>query len=81
MDAGVVFQFGVVVGARGVGDVVRVELVDDGLRLRDVHAGPGAGAVAMDQRGQCADRRDPADHVVGKDGRGVVEPVSGAGVV
>ncbi len=35
----------------------------------------------MDQRGQRADRGDPSDHVIGKDGRGVVEPVPGAGVV
>ena len=39
VEAGVVNQFGVVVGPYRVGDVVGVELVDDGLGLRDVHAG------------------------------------------
>ena len=43
VNAGVVAQLGMAVGAHGVGDVTGVELIDDGLGLRDVHAGAGAG--------------------------------------
>ena len=78
MNAGVVTQIGMAVRSYRVGHVTGVELVDDGLGLRDMHACAGAGPVTMDQRGQSADRGDPADHMVGKDGGRVVEPVPGA---
>ena len=39
MNAGVVDQLGMIAGPCRVGDITGIELIDDGLGLRDVHAG------------------------------------------
>ncbi len=75
MQAGVLADLRDARGQRGLGDVQRVELIDHDFGLRDVHVGSPAGPVAVDQRGQRPDRRDPPHHVVGEDRRRVVEPV------
>ena len=60
----------------GQRDVADVELIDSGLCLGDVHFRAHTTAHPPDHRSQGADRRDPADDVIGEDRGRVVERVA-----
>ena len=65
-------MFGVISGHRqprrsgGFGDVGGGKLIHCGLGLRDVHVRSVSRPDTADQCGQCGDRRDPGDDMVGK---------------